>query len=146
MSGSHGRKAHTWRNRKLRDYIINCKQKVERKIHESKYSCKLSKSSPCGISFLPLRLYLSKTSPEWTHNGDPSTSRYSYTVFLTYQENTSSCYRDNCSTNFIAALFIIVISWKQSRCPSMDKEKNVLNLHNVILLWYLKKLKINGWH
>lgn len=45
-----------------------------------------------------------------------------YSFFDICQEDTSSCYRENCSTNFIATLFIIVISWKQSRCPSMDKE------------------------
>jgi hypothetical protein len=29
--------------------------------------------------------------------------------------------KDTCSTMFIAALFIIARSWKESRCPSTDK-------------------------
>lgn len=89
------------------------------------------------------------TSPKHPQNGHTTGFHLlqdtAILFFNIYQENTSSCYRDNCSTNFIAALFIIVISWKQSRCPSMDKEKNVVNLHNVILLYYLKNKIKDKW-
>lgn len=89
------------------------------------------------------------TSPKHPQNGHTTgihlVQDTTILFFNIYQENTSSCYRDNCSTNFIAALFIIVISWKQSRCPSMDKEKNVVNLYNVILLCYLKNKIKDKW-
>lgn len=89
------------------------------------------------------------TSPKHPQNGHTTGIHQlqdtAILFFNIYQENTSSCYRDNCSTNFIAALFIIVISWKQSRCPSMNKEKNVVNLYNVILLCYLKNKIKDKW-
>ena len=35
-----------------------------------------------------------------------------------YPKDTQSYHKDTCSTVFIAALFIIVRTWKQPRCPS----------------------------
>ena len=37
--------------------------------------------------------------------------------------------KDTCTTMFIAALFIIARSWKEPRCPSVDKKKKKL--------WYI---------
>ena len=38
-----------------------------------------------------------------------------------YPKNTQSYHKDTYSTIFIAALFIIARTWKQHRCPLMDK-------------------------
>ena len=44
--------------------------------------------------------------------------------------------RDTCTPLFIAALFIIARTWKQSRCPSEDEmdKKAVVHIHNGVLL------------
>jgi hypothetical protein len=34
-----------------------------------------------------------------------------------YTKDAPSCHKGMCSTMFIAALFVIVRSWKQLRCP-----------------------------
>jgi hypothetical protein len=46
--------------------------------------------------------------------------------------------KDTCSTMFIATLFIIARSWKDSRCPSTAEwmQKNVVHLQNGVLLSY----------
>jgi hypothetical protein len=38
-----------------------------------------------------------------------------------YAEDAPTCNKDTCSTMFIAALFIIVRSCKEPRCPSTEK-------------------------
>jgi hypothetical protein len=38
-----------------------------------------------------------------------------------YPEVVPSGNKDTCSTMFIAALFIIVRSWKEPRCPSTEE-------------------------
>ena len=38
-----------------------------------------------------------------------------------YSEDVPTCNKDTCSTMFIAASFIIAISWKESRCPSTEE-------------------------
>ena len=38
-----------------------------------------------------------------------------------YPEDSPMCNKDTCSTMFIAALFIIAISWKEPRCPLMKE-------------------------
>ena len=38
-----------------------------------------------------------------------------------YREDVPTCNKDTCSTMFIAALFIIAKSWKESRCPSTEE-------------------------
>jgi hypothetical protein len=38
-----------------------------------------------------------------------------------YPEDAPTCYKDTCSTMFIAALFIIARSWKEPRCPSVEE-------------------------
>jgi hypothetical protein len=37
-----------------------------------------------------------------------------------YAEDVPTCKKDICSTTFIAALFVIDISWKEPRCPSVE--------------------------
>ena len=58
-----------------------------------------------------------------------------------YPEDVPTCNKDTCSTMFIAALFIIASSWKEPRCPSTEEliQKNVVHLHNGVLLSYLKE-------
>jgi hypothetical protein len=38
-----------------------------------------------------------------------------------YPEDAPTCNKDTCSTMFIAALFLIAISWKEPRCPSTEE-------------------------
>jgi hypothetical protein len=38
-----------------------------------------------------------------------------------YSEDAPTYNKDTCSTMFIAALFIIARSWKESRCPSPEE-------------------------
>ena len=38
-----------------------------------------------------------------------------------YPEESPACNKDTYSTMFIAGLFIIVKSWKEPRCPSMEE-------------------------
>jgi hypothetical protein len=38
-----------------------------------------------------------------------------------YPEDAPTCNKDTCSTMFIASLFIIARSWKESRCPSTEE-------------------------
>jgi hypothetical protein len=38
-----------------------------------------------------------------------------------YSEDAPTCNKDTCSTMFIAALFIIARSWKESRCPLTEE-------------------------
>jgi hypothetical protein len=38
-----------------------------------------------------------------------------------YPEDIPTGKKDTCSTMFIAALFIIAISWKEPRCPSIEE-------------------------
>jgi hypothetical protein len=38
-----------------------------------------------------------------------------------YPEDVPTCNKDTCSTMFIAALFIVARSWKESRCPSREE-------------------------
>jgi hypothetical protein len=54
-----------------------------------------------------------------------------------YPEDAPTCNKDTFSTMFIAALFIITRSWKESRHlnSEMDTE-NMVHLHNGILLSY----------
>jgi hypothetical protein len=37
------------------------------------------------------------------------------------QEDAPTCYKDTCSTMFIASLFIMARSWKDPRCPSTEE-------------------------
>ena len=38
-----------------------------------------------------------------------------------YPEDAPTCHKDACSTMIIVALFIIVRSWKEPRCPSTEE-------------------------
>ena len=47
--------------------------------------------------------------------------------------------KDSCIPLFTAALFTIVRTWKQSRCPPTDEDKEVMvHIHNGILLSHKK--------
>ena len=47
--------------------------------------------------------------------------------------------KETCVPLFIAALFTIVRTWKQSRCPPTDEDKEVMvHIHNGILLSHKK--------
>ena len=54
----------------------------------------------------------------------------------TYPEDAPPCHRSTCSTMFIAALFVITRNWKQPRCPMTEEYRDVVHLHNGILLSY----------
>ena len=58
-----------------------------------------------------------------------------------YPEDVPTGNKNTCSTMFVAALFIIARSWKEPRCPSTEEwiQKNVVHLHNGVLLSYLKE-------
>jgi hypothetical protein len=53
-----------------------------------------------------------------------------------YPEDVPTGNKDTCSTMFIAALFMIVRSWKEPRCPLTEDTENVVHLHNGVLLSY----------
>jgi hypothetical protein len=38
-----------------------------------------------------------------------------------YPKDAPPCHRGTCSTMFIAALFMILRSWKQPRCPTTEE-------------------------
>jgi hypothetical protein len=44
----------------------------------------------------------------------------SYTITI-YQKEALTCNKDTCSTMFLADLFIIAKSWKESRCPLTEE-------------------------
>jgi hypothetical protein len=50
-----------------------------------------------------------------------------------YLKHALKCTKDTCSTMFIAALFIIIRSWKQPRCPSTEKL--------IQKMWYIYKME-----
>ena len=51
--------------------------------------------------------------------------------------------RDMCTPMFIAALFIIARTWKQSRCPSADKR--IRNLWYIYTMEYYSAMKNNSF-
>ena len=51
-----------------------------------------------------------------SHSGD-----FSIPLLGIYPEDAPTGKKDTCSTMFIAALFIIARSWKESRCPSTEE-------------------------
>jgi hypothetical protein len=55
-----------------------------------------------------------------------------------YPEDAPTCNKDTCPIMFIAVLFIIVRSWKEPRCPSIEEwiQKMYLHFHIGILLSY----------
>jgi hypothetical protein len=50
-----------------------------------------------------------------------------------YPEDAPTCIKDTCSTMFIAALFIIARSWKETRRPSTDEW--------IQKMWYIYTMK-----
>jgi hypothetical protein len=54
-------------------------------------------------------------------SGNQSGCRPIYTTLGNIPKDSPSCHRDTCSTIFIAALFVIIRSWKQPKCLTMEK-------------------------
>ena len=50
-----------------------------------------------------------------------------------YPKDCPACNKDTCSIMFIAALFIIAISWKEHRCPSREEW--------IQKLWYINTME-----
>jgi hypothetical protein len=50
-----------------------------------------------------------------------------------YLEDAPTCNKDTCSTMFIAALFIIARSWKESRCSSIEEW--------IQKMWYIYRME-----
>ena len=50
-----------------------------------------------------------------------------------YPKDVPTCNKDTCSTMFIAALFIIARSWKETRCPSTEEW--------IQKMWYIYTMK-----
>jgi hypothetical protein len=61
--------------------------------------------------------------------GHSSTNDLAIPLLGIYPENALSRNKNTCSTMFIAALFIIVRSWKEPRCPSTEER--------IQKLWYI---------
>ena len=53
-----------------------------------------------------------------------------------YPKDSPACNKDTCSIMFIAALFIIVRSWKEPRCPSMEEW--------IQKMWYIYKMLLSN--
>ena len=60
-----------------------------------------------------------------------------------YPEDSLACNKDTCSTMFIAALFIIARSWKESRYPSM--EEWIQKMWYTYTMEYYSAIKNNGF-
>ena len=60
-----------------------------------------------------------------------------------YPEDVRSNKNDACSTIFIAALFIIAKSWKESRCPST--EEWIQKMWYIYTMEYYSAIKNNGF-
>jgi hypothetical protein len=60
-----------------------------------------------------------------------------------YPEDTPTCNKDTCSTMFIAVLFIMVRSWKKTRCPST--EECLHKMWYTYTMEYYSAIKINDF-
>ena len=58
-----------------------------------------------------------------------------------YTKDAQSYYKGLCSTMFIAALFVRVRTWKQPRCPSI--EKWIKKMWDIYTLEYYSEVKNN---
>jgi hypothetical protein len=58
-----------------------------------------------------------------------------------YPGTAPTCIKDTCSTMFIAALFIIARSWKESRCPSA--EEGIQKMWYIYTMEYYAAIKNN---
>ena len=64
--------------------------------------------------------------------GNQSTSGSSNTTLGNIPKRAQSYYKSICSTMFVAALFVIARTWKQSRCPSTEEWiKKVLHIYTL---------------
>ena len=55
-----------------------------------------------------------------------------------YPEDAPTCNKDICPTMFIAALFVIAMSWKEPRCPSTEQW-----IQNIYTMEYYSAIKNN---
>jgi hypothetical protein len=60
-----------------------------------------------------------------------------------YPKDSPTCNKDTCSTMFIAALFIIARSWKESRCPST--EEWIQKMWYIYTMEYYSAIKNNAF-
>jgi hypothetical protein len=60
-----------------------------------------------------------------------------------YPKDAPTCGKDTCSTMFIADLFIIARTWKQSRCPLT--EKWIQKMWYIYTMYYYSAIKINDF-
>ena len=58
-----------------------------------------------------------------------------------YPKNATTFSKDTCSSMFIASLFIIARSWKESRCPST--EEWIQKMRYIYTMEYYSALKNN---
>ena len=60
-----------------------------------------------------------------------------------YPEEVPTGNKNTCSTMFIAALFIVVRSWKEPRCPST--EEWIQKIWYIYTMEYYSAIKTNGF-
>ena len=72
-----------------------------------------------GLQACTITLEVSLVVPQKTRHN--ITKRSSNTLLGLYPEDVPTGNKDTCSTMFIAALFIIVRSWKEHRCSSIEE-------------------------
>ena len=58
-----------------------------------------------------------------------------------YPEDVPTGSKDTCSTMFIAALFIIARSWKETKCPST--EERIQKMRHIYTMEYYSAIKKN---
>ena len=58
-----------------------------------------------------------------------------------YPEDVPTGNKDTCSTMFIAALFIIARSWKETKCPSTEEQ--IQKMRHIYTMEYYSAIKKN---
>ena len=81
---------------------------------------------------MPLKLLTKMISYTHTHTHTHTHTPHQILLLGIHTEETR-IERDTCTPMFIAALFIIVRTWKQPRCPSADEW--------IRKLWYVYKME-----
>lgn len=96
-----------------------------------------------GVQTCMATTEMSAVVPQKARNS--STPRSSCTTLGTYLKESTSYYRDTCSSVFTAALFTLARNWKQFSCPPMDDWKGKCS---IFIQWTIiklfKKMKISG--
>ena len=94
-----------------------------------------------GLQACTTTLEISLVVPQKT--GHSTTIRSSNTSPGHILKDVPACNEDTCSTMFIAALFIIVRSWKRPRCPST--EEWIQKMWYIYTMLYYSAIKNNGF-